>query len=274
MTIAKTNLVNTFSGYVRDLQKKINAVKSEISSGQKTLTSDQKDTVATLSSTIKSFNTPQDSIKAAQSTIDVAQTAIKSILPIISKMQQLAAQATDRSISASDSVSANFRFQKLVTEIGKLATSARMNGVNLLSGTAGLNVIIGTDKTVASRSFVNSVDIYGMMTMGLLSNIKIDSPENAQAAMGALQSALAQITNGQSSLKLTSTRLNAQANKLTGLASDAQSTIDSLQKVDPVKLNAQLTQLQNEQNVDYQLISQLNPTAYKTLKLLTLALSS
>lgn len=274
MSIAKTNIVNSFSEQVKSLQTKINTAKAEMASGQKLLTVDQQSTVANLSTKVKSFSTPQDSIKAAKNTIDVAQTAMKSILPLLSTMQRLASQATDPSLSASDSTSANFRFQKLVTEIGKLATGARLNGTNLLSGTAGMNVVIGTDKTAASRSFVNGVDIYGMMTMGLLSSIKIDTPANAQSAMGALQSALAQITNGQFSLKLTSTRLDAQATKLTGLAGATQSNIDSLQKVDIKKLNAQLTQLQSEQNIRYQLISQLDPAAYRSLKTLTLISSS
>jgi len=136
-----------------------------------------------------------------------------------------------------------------------------------------MNVITGTDNTSASRSYVNSVNVYGMMTMGLLSNIKVDSPDNARAAMSSLQSAIAQINNGQSTLKITSDKLATQATKLSGLASDSQKTIDTLQKADTVKLNAKLTQLQNEQNVDYQLISQLDPTAYKTLKILSLTTS-
>jgi flagellin len=273
MTIAKSNLVNTFTGYVKDLNTQIKTIKSEIASGKNTLTSDQQATVTSLSDTIKSYSTPQASITAAQNTISVAQKAITSILPIMNQMQQLAAQATDSSISSSDSMNMNFRFQQLVTQIGKLATSAGYNGTNLLSGTAGLNVITGTDKTAASRSFVNTVNIYGMMTMGLLSNIKVDSPANAQAAMSALQSALAQINNGQSMLKITSAKLATQATNLSSLASDSQKTIDTLQKADVSKLNAKLTQLQNEQNVDYQLISQLDPTAYKTLKILSLTSS-
>lgn len=269
MSIAKSNLVNTFTGYVRDANSQIKTIKSEIASGKNTLTSGQQSTVTTLSANVKSYGTPQASITAAQNTIGVAQKAIKSILPIMNQMQQLAAQASDSSLSPSDSMNMNFRFQQLVTQIGKLATGAGVNGTNLLSGTAGMNVITGTDKTAASRSFVNSVNIYGMMTIGLLSNIKVDSPANAQAAMNALQSALAQINNGSSALKLTSTRLDTQATKLNTLASDSQKKIDTLQNADLVKLNAKLAQLQNRQAIDYQLISQLDPTAYKTLKLLS-----
>jgi len=91
--------------------------------------------------------------------------------------------------------------------------------------------------------------------------------------MGSLQSAIAQINNGQSMLKITSAKLATQATNLSSLASDSQKTIDTLQKADVSKLNAKLTQLQNEQNVDYQLISQLDPTAYKTLKILSLTSS-
>ena len=180
-------------------------------------------------------------------------------------MQQLAAQGSNPSLGFSDSMNLNFRFQQLVTEIGKLATSAGLNGTNLLSGTAGMNVIIGTDKTAASRSFINNLNIYGMMTTGLMSGIKLDTPQNAQAAMNSLNSALSQINNGQALLKMTSSRLAAQANKLNGLATTAQNSVNTMQNIDPAKLKAQLAQLQSQQNISYQLISQLDPNAYKAL---------
>ncbi|QWD15045.1 hypothetical protein G6702_03280 [Polynucleobacter paneuropaeus] len=265
MSIAKTNLVNTFTNYVKDFQTKINSINTQLKNGKATLTTAQQDQVTTLSATAQSYSTPQASITAAQNTIGVAQTAITSILKLMPQLQQLASQASDPTLGSSDSTNYNFRFQQLVTEIGKLATSASLNGTNLLSGTAGMNVIIGTDKTPASRSFINSVNIYGMMTTGLMSGIKLDTPENAQAAVNALNSALAQINNGQALLKMTSTRLTTQANTLTGLAKTAQDSVNTLQNIDPVKLKAQLAQLQNQQNVDYQLISQLDPIAYKAL---------
>ena len=265
MTIAKTNLVNTFTNYVKDFQTKINTINTQLKNGKATLTTAQQDQVTTLSNTAKSYATPQDSIANAQKTIGVAQTAIKSILPIMSRLQLLASQATDPSLGPLDSMNNDFRFQQLVTEIGKLATSAGLNGTNLLSGTAGMNVIIGTDKTAASRTFVNPVDIYGMMTMGLMSGVKLDTPEHAQAAIGTLSSALMQITNGQALLKSTSDRLAKQATKLTGLTTTANNSINAIQNIDPVKLKAQLVQLQSQQNVDYQLIQQLDPNAYKAL---------
>ncbi|MBT8580132.1 hypothetical protein G6646_04190 [Polynucleobacter paneuropaeus] len=265
MSIAKTNLVNTFTNYVKDFQTKINSINTQLKNGKATLTTAQQDQVTTLSATAQSYSTPQASITAAQNTIGVAQTAITSILKLMPQLQQLASQASDPTLGSSDSTNYNFRFQQLVTEIGKLATSASLNGTNLLSGTAGMNVIIGTDKTAASRSFINSVNIYGMMTTGLMSGIKLDTPQNAQAAVNALNSALAQINNGQALLKMTSTRLSTQANKLTGLAKTAQDSVSTIQNIDPVKLKAQLAQLQSQQNVDYQLISQLDPNAYKAL---------
>jgi flagellin-like hook-associated protein FlgL len=265
MTIAKTNLVNTFTNYVKDFQTKINTINSQLKNGKATLTTAQQDQVTQLSATAQSYSTPQASITAAQNTIGVAQTAIKSILPIMNQMQQLAAQATDPTLQSMDSTNLDFRFQQLVTQIGKLATTAGLNGTNLLSGTAGMNVIIGTDKTAASRSFVNPVDIYGMMTIGLMSGVKLDTPEHAQAAMTTLNSALMQIVNGQALLKSTSDRLTKQATKLTGLTTTANNSINAIQNIDPTKLKAQLAQLQSQQNVDYQLIQQLDPNAYKAL---------
>jgi flagellin-like hook-associated protein FlgL len=265
MSIFTTNLVNTFTSYVNDFQTKINTINSQLKNGKATLTTAQQDQVTQLSATAQSYSTPQASITAAQNTIGVAQTAIKSILPIMNQMQQLAAQATDPTLQSMDSTNLDFRFQQLVTQIGKLATTAGLNGTNLLSGTAGMNVIIGTDKTAASRSFVNPVDIYGMMTIGLMSGVKLDTPEHAQAAMTTLNSALMQIVNGQALLKSTSDRLTKQATKLTGLTTTANNSINAIQNIDPAKLKAQLAQLQSQQNVDYQLIQQLDPNAYKAL---------
>jgi flagellin-like hook-associated protein FlgL len=265
MSIAKSNLVTTFTSYVKDFQTKINSINTQLKNGKATLTTVQQDQVTKLSKEAKSYATPQESIANAQKTIGVTQTAITSILKLVNQMQQLATQGGNPTLGFSDSMNLNFRFQQLVTEVGKLATSAGLNGTNLLSGTAGMNVIVGTDKTAASRSFINNVNIYGMMTTGLLSGIKLDTPQNAQAAMGSLNSALAQITNGQAMLNITSTRLDAQAKKLSGLATTAQKSISELQGINPVKLKAQLTQLQNQQSINYQVISQFDPIAYKNL---------
>ena len=265
MSIAKTTLDDTFTNYVKDFQTKINSINTQLKNGKATLTTAQQNEVTKLSTAAKNYATPQDSIANAQKTIGVAQTAITSILKLMPQMQQLAAQATNPTLDYSDSMNLNFRFQQLVTEVGKLATKASLNGTNLLSGTAGMNVIIGTDKTPASRSFVNSVNIYGMMTTGLMGGIKLDTPQNAEVAMNSLNSALAQINNGQALLKMTSTRLAAQANKLTGLAKNAQDSVNAIQNIDPIKLKAQLAELQAKQDVDYQLINQLDPDAYKAL---------
>ncbi|MBU3621863.1 flagellin [Polynucleobacter sp. CS-Odin-A6] len=270
MSIAKTNLVNSITTAVKDSQTKIKALESQLVSGKKVLTTEQQDTVATLSKTASSFTKPQASITAAQNTIGVAQTAITSINKLMRQMQQMASLASSPSLNASDSNNFNFRFQKLVTEIGKLATSAKLNGTNLLSGTAGMNVVIGTDKTAASRYFINSVNVFGMMTTGLLSGVKLDTPQNAQEANNSIRSAMMQISNGETNLKYASSELSKKANELTGLSVQASDSIKTLQNIDPVKVKEQLTQLKSKQNIDYQLISQLDPDAYKSLKIASL----
>jgi|UniRef100_UPI00404776E2 flagellin len=265
MSIVKENLVKTFTGYVQDIQSKISTINAELKTGKATLTTAQQAEVTKLSAAAKSYTTPKESIASAQKTIGLAQTGISAILQIANQMQQMASQATDPSLGFADSMNLNFRFQQMVTQIGKLATSAGLDGTNLLSGTAGMNVIIGTDKTAASRLFINNVNIYGMMTTGLISGITLDTPQNAQAAMGTLNSAISQIMGGQSMLKITSTRLDKQTSKIDGIENTAQSSIDTMQKIDPAKLRAQLTQLQNQQNIHYQLINQFDPAAYNSL---------
>ena len=266
MSVFSTNLVNTYTKSVQGLQKQIATVKAELASGKNTLTPAQESSVATLSSTVKSYSTPQTSIEAAQKTIGIAQTAIKSILPLINQMQQLAQQASNPGVGSSDSANFDFRFRQILVEVGKLAVSASLNGNNLLSGSAGMNVVTGIDKSASSRFFINSVDIYAMMNLGILSGVKLYTPTDAQAAIGALNSARAQITNGQFNLNMTANTLTAKAKKLTDSSAATQQSINAIQDIDPAKLKTQLTRLQNQKDIDYQLIQQLDPAAYNTLK--------
>lgn len=267
MNFAQTNLVNSYSARTVSLQKQINTIRSELASGNNNLTANQQDTVTKLSATVQSYATPQASISAALDTIAVAQKAITAIQPYITHMQQLASAASDPSTDYNGSTNFNYQFQQLVTEIGKLATGASLNSTNLLSGTAGMNVLLDPNNTAQSRFFINSVDIYGMMTMGILSGVKLDSPTDAQTALGSLNNASNQIMSKQFYLKLTADNLKKQASTLTSATADSQKLLDALQKVDQVKLKAQLAHLQDQQNIDYQLISQIDPATYQSLKL-------
>jgi hypothetical protein len=61
--------------------------------------------------------------------------------------------------------------------------------------------------------------------------------------------------------------LAADQSAVTSLGTNLQSTINSLQAVDQTALQAQLQQLNNQQSVDYYLVSQMNTAAQAVLSI-------
>jgi flagellin-like hook-associated protein FlgL len=83
----------------------------------------------------------------------------------------------------------------------------------------------------------------------------------ASAAITSLTSQLTLISAGQSSLSASNGGLTAQANQAQSLSDGLQNTIDSINNIDPTALQARLQALNNQQAIDYYLITQMNQAA-------------
>jgi hypothetical protein len=69
------------------------------------------------------------------------------------------------------------------------------------------------------------------------------------------------ISAGQSSLSASNGGLTAQATQAQSLSDGLQNTIDSINNIDPTALQARLQALNNQQAIDYYLITQMNQAA-------------
>jgi flagellin len=96
-----------------------------------------------------------------------------------------------------------------------------------------------------------------------------DSTANGQArascAMDILTVALSTVSNKQSIVGAEQTGLKEQSTAALTLANNLQSTVDSIQNIDETALQAKLQQLNNQQSIDYYLISQMNTAAAAVL---------
>jgi hypothetical protein len=180
-------------------------------------------------------------------------------------MMQMAQMASAPGISSSDSLSFNNRFLSVFNKIGKAATGASLNGTNLLSGTAGLNVNTGLTKDAASRMHINPVNVYGMMTAGVLTGVSVDTPQKAMQAITQISSALTQIKNGEQALRIATTTLDKKSAEIKTSIDTNISQIKAMESVDLAKLQAQLKDLYFQQKINYNIVSQLNDSASSSL---------
>lgn len=266
MTQAISSLASYYQNQASAIDAQVASLQSQISNGVAALASTpQTQESTTLSQKGSSASTAKSSIQNGQSLIAVAQTGLNSINTILDQMRSLAAQASSSQIGTGDSISLNTRFQSLYAQLGKTANSASINGYNLLSGTLGYTATTAAANGKPGSSWhINPINIYQFMTAGLLSNIAIDTPANAQAALSQIMGTKVQISNGQYSLRVNSSKLTQMAGTTTSATAPTNTTSNVTQ--DTIKqLQAQVAQLQTLSKINYNLASQLSSSASSNL---------
>lgn len=259
---------STYADYLTKLDASISVINSELITGHKALTVVEQAEVLRLSTKTPQYASGEQTISQAQDVIAVAQTGLSSIKDLMARMQLIATQASSASASGADSYFLDRSFQGLLTEVGRLAMSSSSNGSNLLAGTASLWVKTGLDSTAGASVVVNNVNVYGLITMGVMSGIAVDTPENSNLAMMALNQAMSNISGGQMDLQGSSKQLSASTTGLIDLSKQAQNRIDAIQRVDTKQLRVQLDMLQNLKSTYSDLASQMNATASSQLSIL------
>jgi flagellin-like hook-associated protein FlgL len=90
---------------------------------------------------------------------------------------------------------------------------------------------------------------------------------NAAAAVASLTTQLQTVSTGQSTLSAAATGLTAQASANTALKTGLTNTVNSIQNIDAPAMQAKLQQLNNQQSIDYYLVSQMNTEAAAILSI-------
>lgn len=235
------------------LKTQIKALTTSLSSGKPVLSAQQQTDVVSLSKQTTTESAALTSIAAAKLALSGAQKQLDAITNKMYSLQRMAAMAAS---GASDSSFLNTDFLGQFGDLGKLAIAASSDAGNLLAGTAGIFVQVGTDDSPASRLLLRSINVTGMLTFGSLANISIDSARNANAAMAAFSSAMTTLAQGKISLATMAKDLAQKESALNQLQTADNARLQSLTTVNKSQVKAQISKLQQQLAV-YQSISSL-----------------
>ena len=271
---AITGLTSTLVEGVNSVQAEIAKVQNELATGVKSMNPAQKGIVTRLSSQVAIYSADATNITQASSVINVGQTSLSTLSSVISQMQQLATQAASGGLSTTDLASLNTTFTALASQISAAIQNATVNGNNFLynspTGTYGsttngsITVQIGLDTTGTASIVGQGLDTALAL---LVTGLSISSQAGANSAITALSSGLTSVSTAQSNLNAFATAMGADLASVTSLGANLTATINSLQAVDQTAAQAELQQLNNQQSVDYYLVSQMNTEAAAILTL-------
>jgi hypothetical protein len=256
-----TNLSTTLAASVDQVDTGINQIQTALATGKTQLNPASQGESTRLSSQVSQYQATASSLGQVQNVINVGQTGLTSAVSLVQQMQSLANQVSSGTLSQTDMAALNLTFQQLAGQIANIGVNSNVNGQNLLISTAGFSVLSGI--TTASLITVTGTDLTSIGNT--LTGLNVSSIPGAYSAVTVLASQLSLISAGQSNLSAAATGITAYTATANSLASGLQQVVDSISNIDPTKLQAQLQQLNNQQSVDYYLVTQMNQEAAAVL---------
>lgn len=250
----------------------LTAVNAEVSSGLKVGSAQDNPSVYSIAQQqrydIQSLSAVTDGLNRAQSISDVAVSAGQTISDLLNTLKSDALGATDSSLGTASLTALNTNFQSTLEQIQQTVTAASFNGANLLDGslTGGLSFMASADATSAITLTGLNLSLGGS-TVTVPSTASVSTRTNAQAALGLVESSIANVNAALAGLGAQSGQISAHASFVTTLSDALTTGVGGLVDADVAAESARLTALQVQQQLGAQSLSIANQAPSLILQL-------
>ena len=217
------------------------------------------------------------------STIAIADSALGEIGNVLSRLAELAEQSANGVFSSQQRSALSNEFAALGSEIERIATVTKFNGVALLSGNQTLTLQVGFSS--ASTSQISFTGVQGtLQALGLaqtgsssLSYSIVDAQANpsttnaqsaARLALDAVQAAIGSLASTRGTLGSVESRLQVSINNLSVARENFAAAESRIRDVDVASEAAELTRLGILQRAGASVLAQANQQPALALSLL------
>lgn len=207
----------------------------------------------------------QQSINQTQNIIDVARTGLDSATSLVYQLQTLASSASSGTFSDSDLSNMNATFLVLAKQIISTASNASVNGVNLLLGTTGAVFYAGISTSTRSATAMTITGINLDSIGAICTTLSITSSGAAASAIYVLSTQLTEISAGQASLSANYMAMSINSTAASSISASLEGYIAATENIDATALQIKLQELNQQQSINYYLVSQMNLQSEKML---------
>lgn len=238
------------SSAVTNVQSKIQKTQTELATNvNPNLSGASIGVIVSLSTDISTWSTRTVQLKTANDLVGATQTGLSSISTILSQMLGLVNSAVSDPTNTSSYTAS---YNSLAEHIRAIATSAQINGSTLLGPSPGITIYPALSSSISSN--VAGVNFASIATSLTNSDISASSTDT----IATLNGYIAQVSAMQSSMNAYSSAISSDISAANGFSSGLSAHISSLQNIDTASLQANLQSLNNQQSIDYYLITQMN----------------
>jgi len=216
---------------------------------------------------IRSLQQAQRNANDAISLVQIAEGALDESGNILIRMRELAVQAANGTLGASERASLDQEFQDLISEITRIAEVTNFNGVSILAG-AGTPVTfqVGVDGTSNDTITVSGVAA-NASAIGV-DALALSSAGAAQTALGTLDSAISSVASLRATFGTTQNRLESTIRSIAISIENTSAAESRIRDVDVAEETATLTRNQVLQQAGVSVLAQANVSTSIALSLL------
>ncbi len=263
---AQRNLFNTGQMLSKNLEK--------LSSGLRINRAGDDAAGLAISESLKSdIRALQQASRNASDGISMVQTAegsLNEVSGIAIRLRELAEQAANGTIGASERGFLDSEFQALTSEITRITQTTEFNGTQLLDGTGGtVDIQVGTGAGVTNQIALNFGTNVNATSLGLNDeSLTGATTANAKAALTAIDTALNTISQTRANFGAVQNRLESTVRNIGVTVENLSAANSRIRDVDVASEAASMTSNQILQQAGISVLAQANFAPQAALSLL------
>jgi len=221
-----------------------------------------------LRSQVRSLEQSKRNANDGISLVQTAEGALNEVSSILTRLRELAVQASNGSVSSKDKETLDEEFQSLVNEVNRIGRSTEFNGIKLLDGSSSsvsFQVGFGTTSGIDTLS----VSLAAALSTSLaLESLDIGSGGATTTALTNIDAAINTVSSLRGSLGAVQNRLGSTINNLAIQTENLSAAESRIRDVDVAYETAQLTRNNILQQASISVLAQANAQPQSALTLL------
>ena len=230
---------------------------------------------------IRGLNQASENAQNGISFIQTTEGYLQETTDIIPRIRELAVQSSNGIYSAEDRMQIQVEVSSLIAEVDRIASTAQFNGMNMLTGrfarptgenavTGSMWLHIGANMDQRTQVYIGTMSAMalGIRNVGDESIMSLETPDNANQAIGTLDEALKKINKQRADLGAYQNRLEMTVKGLDIGAENLQASESRIRDTDMAEEMVDFTKNQVLSQAGTAMLAQANQSSQNVLSLL------
>ena len=232
-------------------------------------------------SQIRGLNQASRNASNGISFIQTTEGYLQETTDIVQRIRELAVQSSNGIYSDEDRMQIQVEVSSLIAEVDRIASCAQFNGMNMLTGrfarptgennvTASMWLHIGANMDQRTQVYIGtmSASALGLRSVGTEEIMSLESPDDANRAIGTLDEALKKINKQRADLGAYQNRLEKTVVGLDIGAENLQASESRIRDTDMAKEMVDFTKNQVLTQAGTAMLAQANQSSQNVLSLI------